>query len=126
MCAQPPQEDSQLPCHRHDCLLRQSGAPKDAPIERLRRGISLFPHPGRLDEETEFCVAPRGIRDPSTSSRGLIWPMARRDGRPEDAGEGKHPPQILYRARLSADFAIVFPLLIVAAAIETALLLKLG
>ena len=28
--------------------------------------------------------------------------MARRDGRPEDAGEGKHPPQILYRARLSA------------------------
>jgi len=43
-----------------------------------------------------------GYRDPGASHRGLLRTVARRDGRPEDAGEGKHAPQNQHRACLPA------------------------
>lgn len=49
--------------------------------------------------------------------------MARRDGHPADAGQGKHTLRFHIEHAFRRHFAVVFPLLIVAAGIETALIL---
>jgi len=71
-CAQPPKEDRQLPCHRNDRLLRQSGASQDAPIERLRHGISLFPHPSASMRRLRSLRCPTGGSVPGPPAPALM------------------------------------------------------
>ena len=80
----------------------------------------------RLLEGGAKDIAVWGIGDTGASYCGLLRPVAGRDGGPEGAGEGIHPSQRCHiEHSFRRYFAIVFPLLMIAAGIETALILAL-
>ena len=55
----------------------------------------------------------------------LVRPVVRRDGHPSDSWKGKYALRSNIEHAFRRYFAVVFPLLVVAAGIETALILGL-